>query len=139
MERTKRHPANRETARGAERSTRQRGAIESVLRGTDRPLTPPEVHRAAHEMAPGLGLATVYRTLKLLIAEGTVLAINLPGESARFEMAQISHHHHFRCNRCRRVYDIPGCPGDMRRMAPRGFKVEGHDVILYGQCSGCRK
>jgi len=121
-----------------ERATRQRGAIESVLRASGRPLTPPEVHQSARELAPGLGLATVYRTLKLLIEEGTVLTLNLPGESARFEMAEISHHHHFRCNRCRRVYDIPGCPGDMRRMAPRGFKVEGHDVILYGQCSGCR-
>ena len=121
-----------------ERSTRQRGAIESVLRTSGRPLTPLEVHQAAYELAHGLGVATVYRTLKLLVEDGTVLAINLPGESPRFEMAQMSHHHHLRCNRCRRVYDIPGCPGDLRRMAPRGFKVEGHDVILYGQCSGCR-
>lgn len=122
-----------------ERSTRQRGAIESVLRASGRPLTPPEVQRAAHELAPGLGMATVYRTLKLLIAEGTVRTVDLPGESARFEMANITHHHHFHCNRCRRVYDVPGCPGDMRRMAPRGFKVDGHDLILYGQCPDCRR
>jgi Fur family ferric uptake transcriptional regulator len=121
-----------------ERSTRQRAAIESVLRMSGRPLTPLEVHEAAHELKHGLGLATVYRTLNLLMDEGAVRAVNLPGESARFEMAQITHHHHFRCNRCQRVYDIPGCPGDMRRMAPRGFKVEAHDVILYGQCPSCR-
>jgi hypothetical protein len=35
---------------------------------------------------------------------------------------------------CRQVYDVPGCPGDLRRLAPRGFTVEHHDVTLCGRC-----
>jgi Fur family ferric uptake transcriptional regulator len=31
-------------------------------------------------------------------------------------------------------YDVPGCPGDLRRLAQRGFTVEDHDVTLYGRC-----
>ncbi len=57
-------------------------------------------------------MATVYRNLKLLVAEGVVQMITLPGESARYEMRGSAHHHHFQCTTCRRVYDIPGCPGD---------------------------
>jgi Fur family transcriptional regulator, ferric uptake regulator len=34
---------------------------------------------------------------------------------------------------------MPGCPGDLRRLAPRGFRVEGHEVTLYGRCSDCDK
>lgn len=120
-----------------ERSTRQRDAIQSVLRACGRPLLPNEVHEAARAAVDALGLATVYRTLKLLVDEGAVRMINLPGENARYETAESGHHHHFQCNACRRVYDIPGCPGDMRRLAPRGFKIEAHDLTLYGRCSDC--
>jgi Fur family ferric uptake transcriptional regulator len=32
---------------------------------------------------------------------------------------------------------VPGCPGDLHRLAPRGFTVEQHDVTLYGRCRDC--
>jgi len=86
-----------------------------------------------------LGMATVYRNLKRLVADGTVRVITLPGENGRYEIGQAAHHHHFQCTTCRRVYDVPGCPGDLRRLAPRGFRVEHHDVTLYGRCSDCGK
>jgi Fur family transcriptional regulator, ferric uptake regulator len=121
-----------------ERQTRQREAIQSVLHDCGRPLSPGEVHSAARKRLHGLGIATVYRTLNLLVDEGVLRVINLPGESARYEIAHLGHHHHFRCNTCHRVYDIPGCPMNMRRMAPRGFRVEAHDLTLYGRCSACR-
>ena len=122
-----------------ERATRQRDAITSAIRTSKRPLSPHEVLEAARVSVNALGLATVYRTLKLLLAEGSIQVINLPGESPRYEMAESPHHHHFQCNTCRRVYDVPGCPGDLRRLAPRGFKVERHDLTLYGRCSACRE
>ena len=122
-----------------ERATRQRDAIRSVLQASDRPLSPGEVLDAARAEVNALGLATVYRTLKLLVAEGVVQVITLPGESPRYEMADSAHHHHFQCNTCRRVYDVPGCPGDLRRLAPRGFTVEHHDVTLYGRCRDCAR
>ena len=120
-----------------ERTTRQRNAIRSVIQASDRPLSPGELLKAARSEVNALGLATVYRTLKLLVAEGSVQVITLPGENPRYEMADSPHHHHFRCNTCRRVYDVPGCPGDLRRLAPRGFTVEHHDVTLYGRCRDC--
>lgn len=122
-----------------ERSTRQRSAIQSALRACGRPLSPTEVHVAARSAVHALGLATVYRTLKLLVDEGVVRTINLPGESARYEMTEAGHHHHFQCNTCRRVYDVLGCPGDMRHLAPRNFEIESHDLTLYGRCSDCGK
>jgi Fur family ferric uptake transcriptional regulator len=122
-----------------ERTTRQRDAIKSVLQAAKRPLSPQEVLEGARAAVRGLGMATVYRNLKRLVAEGTVQAITLPGESQRYEMAESAHHHHFQCTICRRVYDIHGCPGNLRRLAPRGFKVDQHDVTLYGRCSDCGK
>lgn len=122
-----------------ERSTRQRDAIRSAIQAAQRPLSPREVLDVARTLVRELGMATVYRNLKLLVAEGTVQVITLPGESPRYEMQEAAHHHHFQCTTCRRVYDVPGCPGDLRRLAPRGFTVEHHDVTLYGRCSDCGK
>lgn len=122
-----------------ERATRQRAAIAAAIRSAKRPLSPAEVLEQARASVNGLGLATVYRTLKLMVEDGSIQVINLPGESPRFELAKSPHHHHFQCKRCRRVYDIAGCPGSLRGLAPRGFRVEGHDVTLYGRCSDCGK
>lgn len=132
-------PPSTALAASMERSTRQRDAIQWAIRASRRPLTPREVLEAARTRVRALGLATVYRTLKLLVDEGRVQAIHLPGESPRYEMAESAHHHHFRCNACHRVFDVPGCPGDMRRLAPRGFTVVRHDLTLYGRCSACGK
>lgn len=122
-----------------ERSTRQRDAIRSAIHAARRPLSPREVLEGARNIVRALGMATVYRNLKLLVAEGAVQIITLPGESPRYEVSEAAHHHHFQCTTCRRVYDVPGCPGDLRRLAPRGFTVEHHDVTLYGRCLDCGK
>ena len=122
-----------------ERATRQRAAIDAAIRAAKRPLSPAEVLEYARASVNRLGLATVYRTLKLLVEDGSIQIINLPGESPRYEPAKSAHHHHFQCNTCRRVYDIAGCPGSLRDLAPRGFRVERHDVTLYGRCSNCGK
>jgi Fur family ferric uptake transcriptional regulator len=35
------------------------------------------------------------------------------------------------------VFEIHGCPGDLRELTPEGFRLESHDVTLYGQCAQC--
>ena len=122
-----------------ERATRQRDAIRAAIEQAGRPLSPQEILRAARGSVNRLGLATVYRNLKRLAADGAVRLVTLPGDAPRYELTEAEHHHHFQCTRCRRVFDVPGCPGDLRRLAPRGFTVEHHDVTLYGRCPGCAK
>lgn len=84
-----------------------------------------------------LGISTVYRTIAALVASGWLTPVNLPGESARYERAGAGHHHHFRCRVCERVFEIHACPGDMNQLAPPGFKLEDHEVVLYGRCGVC--
>jgi len=132
-----RKPARSPSFDAMPRATRQRAAIGMVIQAARRPLTPQEVLQGARAAVRALGLATVYRNLKRLAADGTIRVITLPGESPRYEMGVSAHHHHFQCTSCRRVYDIPGCPGNLRRMAPRGFRVEHHDLTLYGRCPDC--
>ncbi len=121
-----------------DRNTRQRQAIRRIFEEADRPLSPQEVLPAAQSYVPGLGIATVYRNLKVLVADGWLESVALPGESPRYEVAGKRHHHHFRCRTCDRVFEIDGCSTNLVvQLTPRGFRLEGHDVVLYGLCMAC--
>lgn len=119
------------------RNTRQRHVIRQVFEEADGPLRPQDVLRASQVYAPRLGIATVYRTLKAFVEAGWLGVVELPGETARYEKAGKGHHHHFRCRTCHRIFDIAGCPPNMQQLLPRGFRLEGHDVVLYGRCTAC--
>ena len=93
--------------------------------------------RLAARKAPGIGLATVYRSLKALIEAGDVAVVTLPGDTPRYELAHLHHHHHFHCRACGGVFEVEGCPGDLAALAPSGFAVDGHEVVLYGRCARC--
>lgn len=120
-----------------ERNTRQRTAILGAIEAAGRPLSPAELHALARSEAPALGLATVYRNIKLLLEEGRIREVSLPGEAPRYEVAHLGHHHHFKCLQCDRVFDIAECQTDWNALAPAGFSVEAHDVTLFGRCSAC--
>ena len=120
-----------------ERNTNQRRAIRQIFEETDRLLSPFEVLEAAKRLSPGLGIATVYRTIKVLTEDGWLAPVPLPNEAPRYEVAGKPHHHHFSCRVCTKVYEVSGCPGDLKAIAPQGFQLEKHELVLYGVCGDC--
>ena len=120
-----------------QRNTKQREAIKDVLLNTRRPLRMSEVHELATRQVPGIGIATVYRTVKALSANGWLEVVEMPGETPRYECAGKDHHHHFRCNSCERVYNLEGCLGGMEALLPSGFRLESHELVLTGTCNTC--
>ena len=121
----------------AQRSTRQRRAIRLVFEKTDRPLSTQEVLTAAKEHEQGLGIATVYRTLNLLLSEGWLTTVKLPGEAPRYERGGKPHHHHFHCVECGRVFEVPGSDELLESLVPPGFVLSDHDLVLHGRCDEC--
>lgn len=87
---------------------------------------------------PGIGMATIYRNIKSMLESGEITAVSLPGGGDRYEIAGHGHHHHFHCRLCDRMYEVDACPGDMRKLAPKGFVLESHELTLYGLCGDCR-
>lgn len=119
------------------RNTTQQRAICKVLDEAGRPLSPHEVLETARRDVPNLGIATVYRTIRRLVEEGRIIPVSLPGDPPRYETAGKGHHHHFHCRACDRVFEVDGCPGNLRSLLPAGFHLESHDVVLYGLCRRC--
>ncbi len=120
-----------------ERKTRQRDAIRQVFEDMPRPLAPFEVLAAGRARVSGLGMATVYRTINALVDDGWLVPVELPGEAPRYERSGAAHHHHFRCRDCTQVFEIEGCPGNFAALAPPGFQLEAHEIVLYGRCAAC--
>ncbi len=119
------------------RNTRQREAIQSAFRRADRPLSPAEALALASADVPAMGLSTVYRTIAALVAEDWLNPVTLPGQPDRYETAGRHHHHHFLCTLCGGVFEVLACPGDLAAIAPPGFHVHDHEVVLTGWCKAC--
>ncbi len=122
-----------------ERSTRQRTAIRSAIDLAGRPLSPQEILEKANKEVSSLGMATIYRNLKLLVDEGVIQLVHLPNANPLYESVhpEHAHHHHFQCKICQRVFDIHACVESIEQLAPQGFAVEHHELTLYGTCAEC--
>lgn len=126
-----------DTDKAATRDTRQRRAIRAAFLAADRPLDPNEVLELAAGEHGGLGIATVYRNIKILLDEGWLTTVELPGEVTHYELAGKAHHHHFHCKSCGKVFELNACLPNVQKLAPPGFRVAGHDLLLYGDCREC--
>lgn len=121
------------------RKTKQRDAIQKVFEESERPLSPDEVRAEADKLFPGIGIATIYRNLKSLVETGHLKVVEIPGAAALYEVSGLDHHHHFQCDDCEKVFDIPGCPGNLDHMTPPGFQVSSHSITLFGTCPDCKE
>ena len=120
------------------RNTRQKEAIRSALVSADRPLSPEELLASAQQQVEGISMATVYRNLNVLVGEKWLSPVEIPGESTRYEVAGKGHHHHFKCNDCGKMYDLPGCALQTKPKLPQGFSMTGNEFFLYGRCAECK-
>lgn len=124
--------------RKRQRRTRQWDAIWNAIEQAGRPLSPDELRAEAGKEVPSLGMATVYRTVNAMMEEELLASVDIPGEPPRYERADLPHHHHFRCDVCRRVYDLDGCAVRQPVRLPDGFQARGHELTVYGLCATCR-
>jgi Fur family transcriptional regulator, peroxide stress response regulator len=130
------------------RSTMPRRVILDVVRATDTHPTAAIVFARVRRRLPRVSLATVYRNLRRLAAEG-LLRERVEATGLRFD-PNVGPHDHFICVTCGRILDLPCRDGARRgavlsrgehaRMAARfGLEVLDRRVELYGRCPNCRR
>ncbi len=133
-------PPQAKKALPGQRQTRQRARVYEAIRRARGPLTVPEIHAAVCKTIPRTGIATVYRTVKLLLESEWIKSVTLPSGETRYESADLKHHHHFQCQTCGEVFDIDHCPITVHAGAelPGGYILQDHEITLYGTCPHCR-
>jgi Fe2+ or Zn2+ uptake regulation protein len=121
------------------RLTEPRRLILEAVRATDAHPSAFAVYRKVRRRLPRVSLATVYRNLRRLAAEGVLLE-RADTDGLRFD-GNTGRHDHFTCLACRRVFDVPPAPNARARhnvAARTGFEVLEHRVEFYGLCAVCR-
>lgn len=123
------------------RLTRSRAAVLQVLADSSEHLKVAEVHRRARLIEPGVGLASVYRTMDLLERLRLVKHVHVEHRHRHYARTDEHHGHHLVCNGCGLVVEFSDCrlEGLTRTLARRTkFRIEGHCVEFFGQCRRCQ-
>jgi Fe2+ or Zn2+ uptake regulation protein len=122
------------------RLTPQRRAVLEVLRESPDHPTAIEVYERVRARASGIGAATVYRTLGLLVATGQAHELNFDSGAARYD-ANTDRHDHLICLGCGSATDIqsPIPETAVAEIASdSGYAVSGYDLRFRGFCPDCQ-
>lgn len=90
----------------------------------------------------GIGRATVFRAIDLLVSVGVVERIDLQNGEHAYVACIATHHHHVICSRCARATEIGdlGLGAIAREVARRtGYRVDEHRLELFGLCPDCQR
>lgn len=102
-----------------------------------------ELYRAVKKIDPNLGLATMYRTVKLLTDSGLVREVKSGGGKPLYEaVVGRLHHDHLTCVTCGE--NIEFVHADMEKLQEEiakkyGYDLTGHALYLHGVCPACKK
>lgn len=127
----------------AQRNTWQRERVREALADAPGFVSAQSLHALLREGNTGIGLATVYRTLAGLSAQGEADSLQSPeGEMLYRACASASHHHHLICRSCGRAVEIEAHAVEdwaKRTAAEHGFTAAEHIVDIFGLCADCSR
>lgn len=122
------------------RRTWQRTAVREALEGRAEFVSAQDLHADLKGGGSPIGLATVYRALSDLAADGEADSLQTEGESRYRACVSIGHHHHLICRSCGRTVEIEA--DDIEQWAAataaaHGFRDPQHVVDVFGTCAAC--
>jgi Fur family ferric uptake transcriptional regulator len=125
------------------KATSQRDTILDIFTRAREHLSAEELYVRVKKSHPGIGYATVYRTLKLLADAGLAQERRFDDGFTRYEhTTPEAHHDHLICTKCGTILEfenerIEALQQDVARK--NHFKVLDHKLELYGLCVACQK
>lgn len=132
--------------RGLKVTNQRIGVLETLASYPDQHLTAEEIYDKVKQEYPEIGLATVYRTVQLLLELHLIDKISLDDGCVRYEIARLEgdttkhHHHHLVCLSCGNVFSFEDDLLEQLESEIKGklgFLVVDHEVKLYGYCREC--
>jgi Fur family ferric uptake transcriptional regulator len=122
------------------RETRQRTAVREALDDVQKFVSAQQLHARLRAAGHGVGLATVYRALQHLAADGDVDVLRTPDGEATYRRCSSGHHHHLVCRACRLTVEVDSIAVErwtQRIAEENGFADVEHVVEVLGTCARC--
>ena len=117
--------------------THRQQLIYSLVAQAHTHPTAEEVLGLARRVLPGIGLATVYRSLDLLVREGLVRRIRINGEPDRFD-GTLAPHIHVICRVCGAVRDLFVEDIVAQLVAAAGGHEVSCEINIWETCENCK-
>ena len=121
--------------------SKQRELVLKTLQENICHPTAEHIYALLKKELPSISLATVYRNLNQLAANGMVKKIEGLDGLIHFDH-NLSKHYHFVCTKCNKVYDVPyDVAPDLGKnvSAKTGLIIENYDITFKGICPECHK
>lgn len=125
----------------ARRQTWQKDAVLHALGQAQGFVSAQQLHKQLTQHGSVIGLATVYRTLNSLVADGLADSLVNAGESL-FRDCSKDHHHHLICNGCGIAVEIEAKQAETwatKVAKDHGFTQVTHTIDIFGLCKACSK
>jgi Fur family ferric uptake transcriptional regulator len=123
--------------------TGQRKLILDAFLNNERHISAEELYDQLKRENPGIGLATIYRTLKLLSECGLANELHFSNGVTRYEhLFGHEHHDHLICLNCGKYIEVvePAIEELQEKLARKNnFQVLRHRMELYGICQECTR
>ena len=124
------------------KTTQQREAIVDAFLRTSGHVALEDLLSQARRKPPGVGLATVYRTVKLLEEAGIAAARHFGPGQTLYEISEgRAHHDHLICDSCGFIQEFENDEIEVLQDAAArrfGFNVLRHRHELFGLCEKAR-
>jgi Fur family ferric uptake transcriptional regulator len=125
---------------------RQSVPREQVIRmflKTEKHVSIQELHGLVVKSFPKIGLATVYRSMKIACGAGLAREIELSDSTMRYEhLFGHEHHDHLICIECGKFEEVKSqkIEKEQEKIAEEfGYMLVKHRHMLYGICPACKK
>ncbi len=123
--------------------TSQRNIILVTFLKEEGHISTEELYKKVAQKYPSIGIATVYRTLKLLTECGLAYERQFGDGQSRYEHShEHIHHDHLICTGCGKIVEFENADIEklQNEIAKKNrFKVYAHKLELYGLCGNCIK
>ena len=123
------------------RWTSQRKLILDVFLQQSGHVQIDEIYDRVREKDPTIGIATVYRTMKLLEESGLAEVHSFNNKTTYERLYQVRHHDHLICKTCNKTVEFEHPLIEKYQLEIcqlHGFTLKSHRMDLYGICKDCR-
>ena len=123
------------------RLTEARRSIAGLIAARNGHFTAADLVADARARHLGIGRATIFRTLDVLVDLQVVERLDLPTGDHAYVACERAHHHHVVCSNCGASRDIDdaGWRVVVRDIERRtGYRIDDHRLELFGVCPDCK-
>ena len=124
------------------RLTPQREMIINIIAHSESHMSADNIFSQVQERTAAVNIATVYRTLDMLVSEGLVCRTNLGAGKTVYATKQHGPHMHLVCKACHEIIDAPHDP--LTSLGQQldeqyNFQADLTHISFFGLCGQCKQ